>query len=274
MGVGRTGLVTRALSLVDIALWDVQGQRTGLPLYRLLGGHRDTVPVMVVAGYPQDPADVDDIVTTAVSAAAQGHRLVKIARAADPAVTAAILTRLAEALPATTRVVVDASWVWERPDEAMAEIQTWQDAPVAWVEDPFQPEDARAYRVLRARSPIPIGVGDEVGDPFVFERLAEVDGMDVLRLDVVTIGGVTPAMRVAHRAEAWGLPVSMHISPEVSAHLAAALPGVANVETFVRSGNPYDPSHELCDGGPEFAAGHARLSSRPGLGYHVTSTSR
>lgn len=267
VGVGRTGLVVRALSLLDIALWDIRGQRAGLPLYRLLGGTRDQVPVMIVAGYPQRPGDIEEVVATARQAAADGHRLIKIARAADPTVMNEVLRQLAGALPETARIVVDGSWVWERTDDAVREIATWRDAPLAWVEDPFRPEDVLAYRDLRRSTDVPVGVGDEVTDTYAFERLAENDGMDVLRLDVATIGGITPALRVARRAENWGLPVSLHISPEVSAHLAAALPGVNGIETFVRSGNPYDPSHELITGGPEFTGGQARLSAAPGLGF-------
>src|SRR3954454_21344642 len=47
---GRVGVVMRALSLVDVALWDLKGQRAGLPLWRLLGGFAPEVPAMIVGG--------------------------------------------------------------------------------------------------------------------------------------------------------------------------------------------------------------------------------
>jgi L-alanine-DL-glutamate epimerase-like enolase superfamily enzyme len=269
MGVGRTGLVPRALSLVDIALWDIRAQRADRALFRLLGGETDHVPVMLVAGYPHTREDVDEVVETAVRAADDGYPLVKIARAQDESVTRHALSELARSLPDSTRVVVDASWFWEDADQALAEISNWRELPIAWVEDPFPPENVRAYRELHKQSDLPIGVGDEVTDVHAFDHLATAEGLDILRLDVATIGGVTPALGMVHSAMAWGLPVSMHISPEVSAHLAAALPGVTGIETFDRSGNRYDPSHQLCEGGPEFGNGTAKLRDVPGLGFTI-----
>src|SRR4051812_3069067 len=42
--VGRRGLVAQAYSAVDLALWDIKGRAAGLPLYKLLGGARESAP--------------------------------------------------------------------------------------------------------------------------------------------------------------------------------------------------------------------------------------
>jgi D-arabinonate dehydratase len=54
----------RALSAVDTALWDGLAKLAGLPLYQLLGGYRDSVPVIAIAGYYKEcfpSADHDPI---------------------------------------------------------------------------------------------------------------------------------------------------------------------------------------------------------------------
>ena len=82
----------------------------------------------------------------------------------------------------------------------------------------------------------------------------------MLRLDVLAIGGITPARHVQALAAERGVPVSFHIYPEVSVHLAAGEPG-GIVETFdpdVPGGNPLDPAHLLYSGGPVFADGMRR----------------
>src|SRR5437868_6810868 len=43
--IGRSGLVAQAYSAVDLALWDLKGKIAGLPLYKLLGGARESAPV-------------------------------------------------------------------------------------------------------------------------------------------------------------------------------------------------------------------------------------
>jgi L-alanine-DL-glutamate epimerase-like enolase superfamily enzyme len=48
--IGRRGLTTRAISAIDIGLWDIRGKVAGMPLYKLLGGFRDRVPTYVAGG--------------------------------------------------------------------------------------------------------------------------------------------------------------------------------------------------------------------------------
>jgi L-alanine-DL-glutamate epimerase-like enolase superfamily enzyme len=93
----------------------------------------------------------------------------------------------------------------------------------------------------------------------------------VLRLDVLAIGGITPARDVQALAAERQVPVSFHIYPEVSVHLAAVEPG-GLVETFdpdVPGGNPLDPAHLLYSGGATFAGGSATAPDAPGLGFEL-----
>jgi L-alanine-DL-glutamate epimerase-like enolase superfamily enzyme len=268
IAVGRVGLVMRAVSLLDIALWDVAGQRAGVPLYRLLGADRDRVEVMLVAGYPRTEEDISIVVAAAREAAERSHRMIKIARAPDPSITAQVLDAFDAELPDGTRFVVDGSWVWDDPTDPLAEISNWPAHRMAWLEDPFAPEDIETYREMRNSSPIPIAVGEELTDPRVHRALLAAGAVDVLRVDVSTLG-ITGAQRVISYAAEAGVPVSFHIYPEISAHVAAAWPICHDIETFDRTGNPYDPSHELIEGGPVFVDGVAILPDEPGLGLSI-----
>src|SRR5438132_11367036 len=49
--IGRRGLTTRAISAIDIGLWDIRAKLAGLPLYKLLGGLRDRMPTYIAGGY-------------------------------------------------------------------------------------------------------------------------------------------------------------------------------------------------------------------------------
>jgi len=262
--VGRVGLVRRAIGLVDIALWDIAARRAGLPLWTLLGTRDGPRESMLVAAYPsaqRSPREVAD----EVLAQADGWTHVKISRIPDPAYMRDLLAMLNAELPDTTGLVVDVGFGWPDADTALTEIAQWGDPRLAWLEDPLLPEDAEGVARIRRESGLPVSVGDEVTDPAVLKALVEVGGVDVLRLDVVAIGGVTPAREMIAWAAERGVPVSGHVYPEVTAHLGIG------VETFARGVNPYDPAPSFILGGPSFE-GRVRPTDAAGLGFALDPT--
>ncbi|KQV02981.1 hypothetical protein ASC55_12195 [Microbacterium sp. Root322] len=262
--VGRVGLVRRAIGLVDIALWDIAARRAGLPLWTLLGTGDGPRESMLVAAYPsadRTPREVAD----EVLAQADGWTNVKISRIPDPAYMRDLLAMLNAELPDTTGLVVDVGFGWPDADTALTEIAQWGDPRLAWLEDPLLPEDAEGVARIRRESRLPVSVGDEVTDPAVLKALVEVGGVDVLRLDVVAIGGVTPAREMIAWAAERGVPVSGHVYPEVTAHLGIG------VETFARGVNPYDPAPSFILGGPSFE-GRVRPTDAAGLGFALDPT--
>lgn len=262
--VGRVGLVRRAIGLVDIALWDIAARRAGLPLWTLLGTGDGPRESMLVAAYPstdRTPREVGD----EVLAQADGWTNVKISRIPDPAYMRDLLSMLNAELPDTTGLVVDVGFGWPDVETALTEIAQWGDPRLAWLEDPLLPEDAEGVARIRRESGLPVSVGDEVTDPAVLKALVEVGGVDVLRLDVVAIGGVTPAREMIAWAAERGVPVSGHVYPEVTAHLGIG------VETFARGVNPYDPAPSFILGGPSFE-GRVRPTDAAGLGFALDPT--
>lgn len=268
--VGRVGLVLRAIGLVDIALWDIAAQRAGVPLWQLLSGSPEPVPAMIVAAYPLADRTPESLADDVLRYAEAGYRLLKVARDPDPARMGRLLGRIATLAPADARVVVDAGFGWEGPAAALDELSTWGEPPLAWLEDPLVPEDVHGYAELRRRAACPIGVGDELTSQQSFRALAEAGALDVLRLDVIAVGGVTPARQVLALAAEHRLTVSLHIYPETSIHLA--MTQGATIETFERGiagGNPLDPSDRLVVGGPSFGGGMATAPPGPGLGFEL-----
>ena len=257
--VGRVGLVRRAIGLVDIALWDIAARRAGVPLWSLLGTGDAPRESMLVAAYPSSsrtPRDVAD----EVLAQAEGWTMVKISRSPDPAYMRELIAILNAELPAGTGLVVDVGFGWPDAEAALTEIAQWGDPRLAWLEDPLLPEDAAGVARIRAESGLAVAVGDEVTDPAVLKALVEVGGVEALRLDVVAIGGVTPARELIAWASERGVPVSGHVYPEVTAHLGIG------VETFARGINPYDPAPSFIVGGPSFE-GRIRPTDAAGLGF-------
>jgi len=259
--VGRVGLVRRAIGMVDVALWDIASQRRGLPLWQVLGNSPEPRPTMLVAAYPTPGRSVRDVVDEVVSQSEDGWPLVKISRSPDNDFMRELLATLRSELPQETGLVVDVGFGWRSSDEALSDIGQWGNPELAWLEDPLLPEDVEGCAQLRHRSGLTTAVGDEVTDPSVLRALVEAEAVDVLRLDVIAVGGITPARQLVDWATERGIDVSCHVYPEVSVHLGVG------VETFNRGVNPYDPSPSLILGGPKFEAGFTVPPTTPGLGF-------
>jgi L-alanine-DL-glutamate epimerase-like enolase superfamily enzyme len=267
-GVGRVGLVIRALGLVDIALWDIEARRAGMPLWRLLGGDQDPRDAMLVASYPTDGKTAAELTDEVLALTAGGWPLLKVARSPNPRLMRDLIADIHGGLADGQRLVVDAGFGWPTAEAALSELHIWDAPQLAWLEDPLVPEDAAGIARVRREGGQAVAAGDEVTDPRTNAALLEAAALDVLRLDVVAIGGITAALVECERAAVAGVPVSFHVYPEVSVHLSSR----AIVETFDRScpgGNAYDPAHVLVEGGPTFDAGHATPPRGPGLGFDL-----
>lgn len=246
-------------------------------------------PAILVAAYPTPGRTARDVADEVLDRARAGWPLLKISRSPDRDLMRDLLAILRAELPGVTGreteagrsgVVVDVGFGWRDADEALADLDAWgigapagAGAPaLAWLEDPVLPEDADGAARIREVTGLPLAIGDEVTDPEVFARLAALGALDVARVDVVGIGGLTAADPLVRSWQDAGLVTSSHVYPEVSVHLGGAQ-GIG-VETFERSpqGNPYDPAPLLVEGGPEFSAGTALPPEVPGLGFTLSPT--
>jgi L-alanine-DL-glutamate epimerase-like enolase superfamily enzyme len=264
----RPGLHTRALSLLEIALWDIKARRADLPLWRLLGGYRPDHPGLIVAEYPNSGSDLQAIGEQIGRHGQDGFGLVKIKRCDTPEQTRELLAASRAALPEHCEIVVDAGWIWRNAADAVREIRDWGDIGLAWLEDPFPAGDVRSAVRLRDSGVARIGSGDEVADPRQLERLVEADAVDVLRVDATSLGGIQAFRNAMTLAMAAGLEISPHAYPEIHVHCAAAWPGVRAVETFQAASATF-PSHLFITGGPVIRDGMVHAPSTPGLGFEL-----
>jgi L-alanine-DL-glutamate epimerase-like enolase superfamily enzyme len=262
------GMMKRAASLIEIALWDAKGRRLGTPVWRLLGGARAEVPVLLVGGYLTADTTPEDVGAKLGRLAEQGYTLFKVARAPTPELTRRLLTAASEALPDGCALVVDTHWCWESSAAALREIEGWGDLDLAWLEDPMPPGMWDACRELRARSGLRVGIGDEVTDEQVLRRLVDARSIDVLRSDATTIGGIGAWWKLSAYAQLSGMMVSPHAYPEVHIHCACAWRAACAVEMF-ETDSPYWPTNRFVSGGMRIENGMARAPEGPGLGVEI-----
>lgn len=257
----RSGVSMRALSLTDIALWDLRSQAAGMPLYQLLGGLREEMPVIAVSGYPgtgKSPEEMGDRLT---QLARDGHALVKAARWPTPDETARLLARTA-----APGIIIDAAWAWESPRQALDEILLWGEKRLAWLEDAMPPQRTASLRELRENCPQPLGVGDEVSDPDLLTGLVAAGAVDLLRVDATVAGGITGVRQLLGFCWHSGIPVSFHVGLPIHIHLAASSPAPIGVEAFVGEDIDLDPVERLLADPPPVENGRVVVPTGPGLG--------
>jgi L-alanine-DL-glutamate epimerase-like enolase superfamily enzyme len=235
--IGQRGIFMRCLSAVDIALWDIKAQVAGLPLWQLLGGDRDRVPVSMAGGYPRGGVTLDDLGREMDGYAAEGYRWIKIAAGAIEDDTERLRVA-AEAIGGRALLAYDAHWAWRDVPSVLPTVQRWRDFDLAFIEDPYPSDLLRPAAVLRERSGIPLALGEDTTGRYAYRDLIDQVAPDYLRVDATTTGGISEALKICALAATESMPVLPHIFPEVHVHLAAALPTVMAVEVT-------DPAREI-----------------------------
>jgi L-alanine-DL-glutamate epimerase-like enolase superfamily enzyme len=140
-----------ALSLIDMALWDLAAKRRGLPLCDLLGRARDQI--VAYASLPTMPAE-EEYADVVGRAQADGLQAVKVHAWGDPAKDIKLLTRLRTEYPALT-LVHDAEGVYDHR-AAQRVANALEALDYRWFEAPLPDFDLSGYRDLTRRVTIPV----------------------------------------------------------------------------------------------------------------------
>lgn len=267
--IGRRGALLRALSAVDIALWDLAAKSAGRPLRELLGGVADTVPAYASGGYyrPGDPVQL--VIEEVERYLALGFEDYKMKFGGLPlAEDVARVAAAREALGPGRRLALDINNGWNDATEAMRAIAAVEEFDIWWVEEPFLPDDIRSHRRLTARSPVAIATGEIEATRWAFAELIEQEAADILQPDANVCGGVTEWIRIARTAESFGIPVAPHWHANLHAELAACTPNCITVEYFALAEGIYN-FEALVEDPLEVADGQIVLGSSPGIGFEL-----
>ena len=263
--VGRPGLGFMALSAVDIALWDLKARVLGQPLVDVLGGVRDEAAVYGSGGFTS--YSLERLAEQLAGWVAQGIPRVKMKLGRTPDEDPARLDAARVAIGDDTDLFVDANGAYER-DDAVAWAKRYADEwGVTWFEEPVSSADLAGLRHVRERAPMDVAAGEYGYVPADFRNLLEAGAVDCLQIDVTRCGGYTGFLHAAGLAEQYGLEISAHCAPQVSAHVCCAVPHFRHIEYFhdhVRL------ERQLFDGVLEPDGGALRPDrSRPGHGLEL-----
>ncbi|MEO0912467.1 MAG: mandelate racemase/muconate lactonizing enzyme family protein [Pseudomonadota bacterium] len=254
---GRGGAAHFALSAFDTALWDLKAKHAGLPLWRLLGGYDPAVKAY--AGGIDLDLTADELLAQTDGNLSKGFRAIKMKVGRDRlAEDVEKIAAMREHLGPDTPLMVDANMKYT-VEEALRAARAFAPYDLTWFEEPIPPDNLMGHKRLTDHSEIPIAAGENLRTINDFANLI-AHGVAFPEPDVTNCGGVTSFMKVAHLAEAHGLPVTSHGAHDITVHLLAACPNASFLEAHGFGLDAFI-AHPL-----ELKEGRAIAPERPGHG--------
>lgn len=263
---GRPGLVAMALSAVDAALWDTKARLLELPLVRLLGAARDSVPVYGSGGFTS--YTVERLKEQLAGWVEQGIPRVKMKVGSHPDEDGDRVWAAREAIGPDAQLFVDGNGAYTAK-QALVMAEGFAEAGVVWFEEPVSSDDLEGLHLLRQRIPsgMNVAAGEYGWDAIYFRRMLGAQAVDVLQADASRCLGVTGFLQVDALCEAFQIPLSGHCAPSLHLHVACAARNLVHLEYFhdhVRI------EHMLFDGAREPVQGALTPDlTRPGMGLEL-----
>ncbi|MCS6951892.1 MAG: mandelate racemase/muconate lactonizing enzyme family protein [Bryobacterales bacterium] len=251
---GRRGAALRALSAIDIALWDLRGKVAGLPVMRLLGVHSERLRCYATGGYYREGQTTEELVREMESYVEQGFTAVKLkVGRAEPREDAARLRAVRRALGEDVEILLDANGGWPDAPTAIAAMRRLEEYRPYWIEEPVRADNLSAMARIAEALEVPVATGELESTRWAFAELVERRAADILQPDATVVGGVSEWLKVAHMAAAFDIPVAPHYNWDIHTQLLATVPNGLFIEYFVREAgvkvfddvlaNPLHPDH-------------------------------
>lgn len=308
---GVRGAELRAISAIDLALWDILGKVCNQPVYRLLGGPvRESVPTYNSCGNPTygrrpdgkqgwpgygsygEPGPLQDSynffhhpVELVTELKAAGYKAMKtwcfdeaahrdggmtisnefIAKAVRP------LEKIREAHGDSFDFMIDGHGFFMLP-AALRIAEALKPLKPLWLEDILKMDNIRTLADFRRQSGMPISASE-----MFLSRADYLDALiqqaaDYIMVDPTWVGGISESVRLAHIAQGFNIPSTMHdctgpLTVFAGVHVNASVAGCCFQETVRAHINTF--YKDLIDEGPIIKDGHVLLPEGPGLGVNL-----
>lgn len=233
--VGRKGILLRAISIVDIALWDIKSKDAGQPLYKYLGANANEVPTYASGGYYKPKNDIEQLREEMEMYVTRGHDSVKMKVGNVPLrEDAKRVSAAREAIGDERDLLLDATCAWTRKRDAIEACRSFAEYNPYFIEEPVMPDSVSLMSEVNAALDYPVAAGELESTRYGFAELLREKAIDIIQADATIVGGVTEWLRVANTASTWDIPVAPHYNHNLHAQLVAAVENGQWVEYFYR----------------------------------------
>ncbi|MBI1896411.1 MAG: mandelate racemase/muconate lactonizing enzyme family protein [Acidobacteria bacterium] len=233
---GRRGAALRAISAIDIALWDIRGKHARLPVMELLGVHSTRLRCYATGGYYREGFSEDDLVREMETYVEHGFDAIKLkVGKLDARDDARRMARVRKAVGEGVDILLDANGGWADAPTAIRAMRYLEEYRPYWIEEPVRADNLAAMARIAAALDTPVATGELEATRWAFAELLERDAADILQPDATVCGGVSEWLKVAHLAACYDVPVAPHYNWDVHTQLSAAIPNALITEYFLSS---------------------------------------
>lgn len=246
---GWAGAEMRAISAIDIALWDLAGKAMNAPIYQLLGGaSRSSIPIYNTCydwiDFRKEPVRLAQELYAAgihamkiwpfdeIAKQSYGQYITpdQIRQGSEP------LRLIREEFGDRMAVAMEFHGCWNLPCAMQIARALEQYAPL-WLEELLPQDNLASYRELSLATHLPLCLSERAMTRWGFREILENQAAKIIMPDVSWCGGVSELKKIASAAETYYLPVTLHncagpILHMASAHLAANLTNLYMLETI------------------------------------------
>lgn len=266
----RGGIAYRALSAIDIALWDISGKYCSLPVYQMLGAYRAEAMAYYTGGhyptsYTHNSELLDYLEKDFGKGLAQGFNAfkMKIGRA-SPAVDLERIKFCRELIGPERLLMVDAFCAYDA-ETIIPLAKKFEKYDIFWLEEPVTLDDIPNCAYVAANVPMPVALGESHYTLAQFRDIINNKAGRILMPDITYIGGFTGMIHFAGIAAYFGLKLSPHWCHDLSVQAALAIPEVIGLE-YTDANSPLFLIHKVIKNPVIAHNGFVRAPEGPGHG--------